>query len=962
MQAKYKVRLEGGREIGPFLLSELNPFIINGHILGNEEVKVYPARVWTTWQDVPELVTLFSEIKPSAASEAEEDKTRVTHPTLISPNGDEDRTRINQLPNLVTASVSTPVDIVGIENEAAPANVSFGDQLNTEEVSREEKTSFFQVVPDFVIEEKSAKEIQDRLPNSLKPKKNRYFQWLKYAAIGLALPFLVEEYFAPVSKETEEKLDYLTKARLRIDVPRIQFSPAPAENPEKSLMLFNKGQQFFLQGGLIRSVEAARVFYQSIEMDRSNAAGLAWYSFSVLGLLEHIRAPEAAITDLYSVSEYMTAKASQIEESAILKALLFQQSGELDLANRTLVEFISKSTPSSLSMIHYSLASIQLDQGSPEMALRSLKNLSTEAQRSPRVLYLQSRALYELGNIEQAVDCIKRSMEGNANFSEAKLFYAELARKSGHLKQVTNDIQWLLDHSDTLSESENAEVLSLGAELAQMNQEPGQALDLLNLATLLNPNEIRYRMQLYSLTAQHSNDPQVAQSKAKMLGYLLESDSLVDSGDYSEATSRLISALALRPNEAIVHERLYRVKQLKRDFVGALQSIRRASELEPKSERISVQYAKALIDSYEFLDAEKAIQQLLKNKKTKDQGNWLSGRLLIKQNRFQDAFAFLKKSVQKGETNRDLLLAMAETLMELKNIKEAGLFLSLAGRRHSIDIYAAKLRRRYLVEMYSLDRAIEWLQGEAGRAASMRGSYLAWIAELQREKGDYESAEKTISFAYEIEPSDVEVAKQRIALVALRNEKDADRKIEDILGKVIDRNPADPELRVMRFEYMKNLAKFEDALIDLQSIEQNYPNFPGLRLYQAQIQSRMGNSAKAVDLLKIEVSQHANSFSAYLALAREYAAIGELVDAVRAISMAMQLQPASAEAKYVAAEINEAKKDFVAAEALYRAAIALDAGNPIYYRKLASVLDQSGNAFGAQEARAKAKELSPGSK
>jgi tetratricopeptide (TPR) repeat protein len=74
---------------------------------------------------------------------------------------------------------------------------------------------------------------------------------------------------------------------------------------------------------------------------------------------------------------------------------------------------------------------------------------------------------------------------------------------------------------------------------------------------------------------------------------------------------------------------------------------------------------------------------------------------------------------------------------------------------------------------------------------------------------------------------------------------------------------------------------------------------------------------------------------------------------------AMAAVPAQAEPKALAAHANFLLKNYSGALALYQAALALDRGNPLYYKRIGLVYRAIGDLAGARESFRKYLEMEP---
>lgn len=79
MAAKYRLRLTGGRVVGPFSKNQVRELFDKGHINGQEQAQVFPIGEWEPLSAHKELVNVFSEEAPPKAEKRSAGLTQTSH-------------------------------------------------------------------------------------------------------------------------------------------------------------------------------------------------------------------------------------------------------------------------------------------------------------------------------------------------------------------------------------------------------------------------------------------------------------------------------------------------------------------------------------------------------------------------------------------------------------------------------------------------------------------------------------------------------------------------------------------------------------------------------------------------------------------------------------------------------------------------------------------------------------------
>jgi tetratricopeptide (TPR) repeat protein len=154
-------------------------------------------------------------------------------------------------------------------------------------------------------------------------------------------------------------------------------------------------------------------------------------------------------------------------------------------------------------------------------------------------------------------------------------------------------------------------------------------------------------------------------------------------------------------------------------------------------------------------------------------------------------------------------------------------------------------------------------------------------------------------------------------------------------------------------------ALFEKAQEELERIYTIYPKYPNLHYYKGMMYSNMGNHKLAAEEYATELNNNEMSVPALISLGKAKIELGDFKGALTHLAKAMGLQPANSEAKLNAAIANQRMKNYAGAIALFQAAIQLDSGNPLLYKRMGECYRDMGDLIQARSSFQKYLQMEP---
>jgi tetratricopeptide (TPR) repeat protein len=174
-----------------------------------------------------------------------------------------------------------------------------------------------------------------------------------------------------------------------------------------------------------------------------------------------------------------------------------------------------------------------------------------------------------------------------------------------------------------------------------------------------------------------------------------------------------------------------------------------------------------------------------------------------------------------------------------------------------------------------------------------------------------------------------------------------------------DRNPSDPSGYLERFRLYAEKQQYPKAEEELLRVLERFPKYPSIHLLKGNLYLAMNDHRTAFLEYQIELKNNPNNADALLAIGKEYIGQGNYDEALKSLSQAMRVAPGAAEPKHWAGWATFLEKNYLGAVALYQAAIQIDSGNPMIYKRLGSAYKMLGNEQAAGAAFKRYLELAP---
>ncbi len=437
-----------------------------------------------------------------------------------------------------------------------------------------------------------------------------------------------------------------------------------------------------------------------------------------------------------------------------------------------------------------------------------------------------------------------------------------------------------------------------------------------------------------------SRDPNVRKQK-----YFASGQHYLEQGKFSEAAIEFHNALKVDPAYADAHYQLGMSYVKTQQWARANQELARAVELQPQNYSARFELAKLLIASGNFSQAQEQTDSLLRDRPNDAQSHFIAANLLAAQAHFPAAMQEMQKAIALNPNDWNFYLNLA--LMQLKdgeadaaepNFKKA---IEIDPKAIDPRLMLAnyyQVRSRFAEAEQQLREAVQIDPHNPELRAAMARLYMAQGKNVEAEqflelaKGDFpdNSAgyrmlgdfyfhagaldKATVEYAglYQQHPKDVQVKKNYIQLLILRNRLDEARRLN---SEILKSNSNDSDALLYAGEIQIRDGHISDAISTLQQLTKNDPNSAAGH-YQLGVAFRQSDDLQSAERewrdavrLRPDLSDAQRSL-AVLAMGK-----GDMTTLEQSATQLITLQPASPEgyALRAVSEIN--RKQFPAADA-----------------------------------------------
>jgi tetratricopeptide (TPR) repeat protein len=976
MARTYKVKLESGRVLGPVDLERVRLLILKNQILGKELARTYPSGDWVKIVAIPELGELFVahaegklnqkskiqeatstsvaattilddspqlvSVQPVALSEfadlskmsipgeepmsgevglsspeldtGDDDKTMVGNHLESSRNGrdgdHDDKTMVASHEQSVSLGLNLKVEeepnpkALEMVNEAGAVGESFDSRLAREET--------IMIQPP----EKPKKGI---------PTKEKIKAVIAAIALGVAG-------YQVLFGDADQKAPVVRQQILRPVLPNFQAEKPDANGSQKS---YNEGMKDYILDNVAAYRRAAQKFSKATEQDSNNVKALALLASSYINLIDSSNKDENYFAVISKLIDMTRAKNVDLPETVIADVEFFCVVNKPEAAENRVVEYAKTHQSINLEMFYY-LALSLYSRGDFQGASRYVGQIADNKVFSAKVFYLEGMIAEKLGDSDTALLDYEKALKTTPLHAKSRLRIADIQNQRGRIQEAKKHLTFLVAHPELQTPKELGLSYYLHSILSEQEKKYEIALGDAERAVQLDKDDHSYLLQLYSMRAKGGEAIADVRRDAKMYYHLGEGERLLKDGKVQEALTEFLTARQMNNDSPIPLVKIGDMFSYLHDTGNARVNYKLASDRAPNNIDIWSKYIDALIQSFDWDEAQKAMEKFRQLPVSQSAIDKAAGDMYAKQGQHKEAQAYYRKAMARASIDAAVYIAYAKSLMATQNYKEAPFFFALAQRYDPLNVDAIIGTAKCIANTESIDRAISLLEDELQKGNGSRAELLSAIADFQIQKGSWDQAQRTVDEATSANP-DYAYPWKLQAQIDISHESTDRHAIEKALQayqSYSDRNSSDPSGYLERYRIFTKMRQYDKAADELGKIYSIYPKYPNLHLYKGELYALMGNSKVAVEEITQEIQNNPTNANALIALGKQYIEQGKLNESLVQFNKAMQISPDSSEPKHMSGYANYLLKNYAGAVALYQAAIAKDPGNPLIYKRL----------------------------
>ncbi len=958
--------------LGPLELDRVRRLILKNQITGDETAREHPDGEWVSISRIAVIAELllmraqgklgkddlpldsFENVNPAASTQilavpaldpkvpppapkSSNVQDFPTSPAAGAPDEEHDATQF--------ADEGTQITEIGGDE---PLEVNRGPLAPGEDLSKTLTRNLISQEPTIVLVKPTD---EGKTPKEKTPRDKKK-EWIRATIVALLLGSVWYEVFL-----VDDDPGFIKVEAVRPALPKVIVGK---NDPAESTKLYNAGIQYHMLDHVAGYRRAAEAFNRAVSLDPGNVKALAMLASSYLNLIDSSNKDENYFQVISKLIEMSRAKSVDLAETVIADVEYFLNSNRAEAAQSRIVEYAKNHQNQQLAVsMFYYLALVFQARGDIQSAVRFLGQIPENKITSARVFYLRGQIAERVGDPALALIEYQKALKLNKDHVKSRLRIADLLHHEGRLKDASKHLAAILERGSYLPPRELARAYYLHGLASELKHDFDRASTDVEQAVRLDRQNHDYLLELYALRAR-GGEKQL-RAEARMYANLGEGERLLKKGKIQEALVQFLQARQANDSSPIPPTKIGDMFKVLNDLGNAKVNYKLAAERAPASIEIWSKYIDVLIQSYEWEDAQKAMNRFRNLPVPQSAIDKAAADMYEKQGRSKEAQVYYRKAMAREYIDPGVYIAYAKSLMTSKNYTDAPFFFALALRFDPLNTDALVGSAKCVAATDSIDRAINMLQDEMTKGSGSRAELLSAIAEFQIQKGNWDLAQGTIEQAKLASPEYATPWKLQ-AQIYLNNESTDKKALDKALfayQSYSDRNPSDPSGYVERYRLYMRKAQFEKAAEELNKVYGIYPKYPNLHFYKGLMYSAQGNHKLAIEEMRGELQNNPDNPLALIQTGREYIEMGAPTEALEALNRAMKMSPQSADARHWAGYANYLLKNYEGAAALYSTAIQLDPANPMLYKRLAAAYKATGNAPGARAAARKYLEMEP---
>jgi tetratricopeptide (TPR) repeat protein len=459
-----------------------------------------------------------------------------------------------------------------------------------------------------------------------------------------------------------------------------------------------------------------------------------------------------------------------------------------------------------------------------------------------------------------------------------------------------------------------------------------------------------------------SRDPNVRKQK-----YLASGQHYFEKGLYREAAIQFKNALQIDSGFADAHYRLALALLKLQQWGPAYQELGRVIELQPENYPARIDLANLLIAGHDFKQAQEQTDLLLQKQPSNPQVHVAAANLLIGQQNLPAAIQEMQTAIALSPNSWEPYLDLA--LLQIKanqldaaeaNFKKAVEVNPQAAQAHLALGTYYQSRSRFSEADQQFHQAMDVDPKDPDPPAALARLYIAQGKKAEAEEflkqvktkfpdnstgyrmlgdfyfatGDLDKATAEYAAVYHDHAKDMQVEKNYVQLLILKNRLDEARKLDDA---ILAANANDNEGLVYRAQIEIRNGQASDAVQTLENVLKNDPDNGVAHYHLGLALDQLGNPSRALEEWRAAVRLRPDLIEAQRALATGAMREGDMATLEQTATQIISLQPTSPDGYAMRALSKINRKQFAAADEDVKKAINVAPQSAVGYLQLGNL-------------------------
>jgi tetratricopeptide (TPR) repeat protein len=987
---KYRIKLHGGRIIGPFTVPQIIELHEKKHIDGAEKFQQFPAGNWERVSSFPEIIEALKyatgfvapPVTPSGsegpvsddvhesteasrafwsggAPEAS-DKTRamkkptatVNDGTTIIPALKEERVpeKLEKTTEEEKPEQAEPIEPI-VDHQAETRVADLGQEL---QVLHAAADAFHEEVKErelALVEQQAKLPVAESSESKIPPKKAGK---KKVFSPIIAIVFLVVFYFVLFDKEEAPK--WIIPVEISFPV---RFEVA---SPQEADAAFRQALQVGADRKFDSMVKAADLLRLSLEYQFKDNRALPALIIAYAELLSNVGAQNRikSATTIFQLMEINKHNLLTDPDSALGAALFFVQMGKVAAARKVIEDYL-KIYP---KMMTVRLMSVYLDvlmrNGDMVKAAAVYKAIQSVPDKTIETWLAMAEFQMMTDNYPEAAAILLKGISVMGDRVPLLLEYAGVLVHDEKFAGLPPVLAKIKDQNAEGSRRYYAKFLELSGVLAAVNKNTKEAVLNFRRALLIyDSEELRSKLAAVESSKDEREKDLIEESKA--VDFMNRARKSIRERDLDHAFTSALRAVQSAPKYVPAQLLLAEIQRRQGYYIRAIETLVALQASDPTNLKIKYELVNSYIDVAKFDEANRVLQRFADKafKETYEYAS-LMAHYFLRKNELDAAIVWFRGSLERNPLNDEDHYLLAQVYLRKRQYHAARLAVGKARDIDPSNVDHRVLYAKILYELDGADTAIGFLR-DLLRDFPDNPKILGNIAIYYYQAGKTQAFEEYKDKVRKLPTMDKDLCQFMVQASIIEDRPCDVMKYSNELTRI---EPGNLENRMLLVKYLYENRRETDAqgriecdnkklklptpLEELERIAERLPSYPMVNYYLSKIKADAQDDGAAISYAEAETKNNPSREEGFILLADMYFKMEKYDEAEENYKRALATNFRSIPALMGLARM---KRDTNADEAfeMYERIRRYDSNYPYVYRELGEIYRRKGQLVFARE-------------